>query len=92
MGDHIISQPINWLYLNGASKLQLKHCKSPKIDIIIKQNAESIFNVSFDSPILWKAESYVSSTAANSMDYIKLIKLPETEHYLGEVVKVGLSY
>jgi hypothetical protein len=91
-GRVAINNKINWLYLNGNTELSLRGSSHPIIEIIIKQNFEEIYNIHFDSRILWKNEEYISSRIPNNIDFIRLVKIPETEHYLGEIVNIGYRY
>jgi hypothetical protein len=91
-GDHTVINPISWIYLNGHTNLIMRDCRSHTVELVIKQNVAVVYNVTFDCHILWKDGAYESSRTPNSMDYIRLVKIPETEHYLGQVVNTGYSY
>jgi hypothetical protein len=92
-GDYEISKQMTYLYLGGKTKLILAGSKHIILDIILKQNSSKVFDVEFDAPILWKSGGkYVSSRSPNRFDQIRLIKLPETEHFIGEVIHSSTSY
>lgn len=93
IGDFLVTNSVTYVYLSGHAKIILRNNKNAILHLIVKQNYSSVFNIQFDAPILWKEKvAYVSSRVANKMDYIRLIKLPETEHYLGEIVYSGYTY
>lgn len=92
-GDAIIKDSFSYFYLNGQTKFIIENSGTSSITLIIKQNYSNIYDVSFDAPILWKnGRAYQSSRTPNKIDYVKLIKLPETSHYLCEVSSTGYSY
>lgn len=88
----IIKKQTNYYYLTQNTKFCIKDYKFTTIDFLLKQNAESIFEVEFDVPILWKDDEYISSRVVNNFDYIRLLNLPETDHFFGEIVKSNFSY
>ncbi len=93
VGEITLKTQYNFLYLQENTKLMLDPMTVSIFDIVIKQNFEKLYEVSFDVPILWGSNlPYRASAESNNMDYIRLIKLPETEHYLGEIVQYGYKY
>lgn len=90
--EQYINKEVNYFYLNEDTKFMLKGLKFSKIDIILKQNYSNVFNVEFDVPVIWLNGEYVPSRTSNNFDYIRLINLPETDHFICEIVKSNFSY
>jgi len=83
----------HFLYMQGDIILRIDPLTINTTNIIIKQNTHGVFNVVFTSNILWQcSKPYITTQIPNSIDYIRLTKIPETEHYLGEIVFNGYIY
>lgn len=83
----------NFLYIQDNIILNIDASSEDVFDIVIKQNHEKIYELNFDIPILWAANiPYRVSQGHNLMDHIRLVKLPETDHYLGAVIQCGYKY
>lgn len=94
INDHYsIKNKINYLYLNSSSDFEINEVNHSEISIFIKQSADSIYQVSWPTNILWENQSiHIMTTEKNSIDFIKLYYLPETEHWLGKIIAQNFNY
>lgn len=80
-----------YLYLDGECMINLENVKLRQLTMIIKQNFQTSFKMSWSSNILWSNKTpHVVTPTPNSIDVIKLYRLIETSHFIGEVV--GQNY
>lgn len=82
-----------YLYLNGDAEISLEESKLKKITIIIKQNYAQKYKLSWSHNILWdKKITHQMSQIANAMDVISLYRLPETQHFIGQIVAQNCQF
>ncbi len=92
-GNISIRTKCNFLYLQDNTILNIDHSYEDVFDVVVKQNAEKLYELNFDVPILWASKiPYMPSRECNLIDHICLIKLPETDHFLGSIVYSGYKY
>jgi hypothetical protein len=87
--EHIIQNHVanHYLYLSSHSNITLPATTAPELTIIIKQNYESAFTLTWPDNILWENNAaHVLTSTKNSIDVVKLFSLPETNHFLGKII------
>lgn len=76
-----------YLYLNGDCTISLANLKLRQLTIIIKQNFQATYKLHWPPNILWKDKTtHVITATPNSIDIIRLYRLIESNHYIGEVI------
>ncbi len=79
------------LYLNNDVQFNLDNIKTRMVTFIIKQHYNSVKKLEWPHNILWQNKtSHKMTEEANSTDIVRLYRLVETNHFLGEVV--GQNY
>ena len=74
-----------YLYLNNNCTISLT--KTREVTVILKQNNNNIYKISWPDNILWKNKMIHKMTeTTNAIDIIKFYPLIETEHFLGEII------
>ncbi|MDX2050313.1 MAG: hypothetical protein SFT93_03995 [Rickettsiaceae bacterium] len=92
-GEYIVNKKISFLYLQDRVRIRLLPARFSVVELIIKQNNAKICEIYYDAPIITKDRlPYFASRTKNNMDYLRLIKLPETDHYLAESIINDYSY
>jgi len=87
--EHIIQNDVanHYLYLSSNSTIALPAITASELTIIIKQNHEALFTLTWPDNILWENNiAHMITAAKNSMDVVKLFSLPETNHFLGKII------
>lgn len=81
----------HYLYLNADCTIDLEDIKTSCITFLIKQNYSSAFKLTWSANILWrdKRAHFITATP-NRMDIVRFYRLPETVHFIGEIV--GQNY
>ena len=80
-----------YLYLEGECMVNLENAKLRQLTLIIKQNYQASFKMSWSSNILWPNKiPHIMTPTPNSIDVIRLYRLIETSHFIGEVI--GQNY
>lgn len=76
-----------YLYLNNDCELDLQKLKARQVTIILKQHHQNTYNLLWSHNILWKQKtSHIMTKTANSIDIIRLYRLIETKHFIGEII------
>jgi len=76
-----------YLYLNGDTAISLGQINIPEITILIKQCYNASYTLTWPHNILWENQTtHVMVDVHNTMEVVKLFKLPETDHFLGKIV------
>ena len=79
------------LYLNNDVQFNLDNIKTRIVTFIIKQHYNSVKKLIWPHNILWPNKTPHTMTGeANATDIVRLYRLVETNHFLGEVV--GQNY
>jgi hypothetical protein len=87
------NEDLCYLYMNGESEIDMLNSKNISLTIIIKQNYQNAFNLKWSSNILWPQKTpHVMTQIPNSMDIIRLYKLPETNNFLAEIITQNYQY
>ena len=94
-GNYIIaedSRNLN-LYINGDVTLDLSLAKIHEITVIIKQNHMINYKLTWPYNVLWSnnAPHYLTQLP-NSIDVVKLFKMPESEHFLGQIISQNYKF
>lgn len=77
----------HYLCLSVNSSIIVEETLLPELTITIKQNHENSFLLAWPDTILWENnEAHVMTEANNSMDVVKLFRIPETHHFLGKII------
>ena len=79
------NQEYLYLYLNNNCTINLT--KTREVTVILKQNCNNIYKISWSENILWKNKMIHKMTeTTNAIDVIKFYPLIETERFLGEII------
>lgn len=79
------------LYLSGNTSLTLNATRS--FLLIIKQNHQNIFDIKWPDNILWPKKLAAKITdKINAIDCFRFHKLPESNHFLAEVLGQNYKY
>lgn len=79
------------LYLNDDVQFNLDKIKTRVVTFIIKQHYNSVKKLEWPHNILWpNKNTHKMTEQANATDIIRLYRLVETNHFLGEIV--GQNY
>lgn len=85
--------PYYYLYLNGETSLSFNQAELAEITIIIKQCSNASFPLIWPDNILWEHKTpHTMTHTANSIDIIKLYRLPETTHFLGKIIGQNFQF
>ncbi len=88
-GDYTLPNNVanHYLYISANSSIITEEILLPELTITIKQNHENSFLLAWPDTILWENnEAHVMTEATNSMDVIKLFRIPETHNFLGKII------
>lgn len=91
--DLVINRQINYLYLDSDTNLNITDSPFGEVTLIIKQTYNQISKLHWQDNILWENKTSHKITAVeNSIDIVKLYKLPETGHFLGRIIARNFNY
>lgn len=80
-----------YLYINNNCQLNLSTLDQYCFTIIIKQNYQKSFKITWSDNILWKNQTTHQITGTlNSIDMVRFYRLPEIDYYMGEII--GQNY
>ena len=80
-----------YLYLDGECHVNLENVKLRQLTLIIKQNYKASFKMTWSGNILWPNKApHIMTPTPNSIDVIRLYRLIETTHFIGEII--GQNY
>lgn len=75
------------LYVNDDVQINLDQVKTRLVTFIIKQHYQDIKQFSWPDNILWQNKTkHQLSAKANATDIVRIYRLVETNHFLGEIV------
>ena len=81
------------LYLTGDSQIDLSDLQSNKLTIIIKQNFQQSYNISWLGNLLWPDKLHHQITQqVNNFDVLEFYRLHETGHFLAKIVATNYGY
>ena len=88
----IPKQKLAYLYLDGNCKINLTNI-IPEAVIILKQNYQVTYQVTWGSNILWPGKTpHQITQVANSIDVLRFFRLAETEYLLASVLNEGYHF
>lgn len=80
-----------YLYISNDVQVNLNNVKTRVVTFIIKQHYQDIKQFNWPENILWQNKAPHQLTAkVNATDIVRIYRLVETNHFLGEVV--GQNY
>ncbi|MFK7973631.1 MAG: hypothetical protein AB8B66_02035 [Rickettsiaceae bacterium] len=83
----------NYLYLNADTNLNITEINFPEVNIVIKQSCDKICSIEWPKNIIWLNNiTHQMTTTQNVIDFIKLFRLPETNHLLGQIIGQNCEY
>mgnify|MGYP006149673411 CR=1 FL=1 len=88
-GEHAIQNDVtsHYLCLSANSIIALPESAISELTFIIKQNDEALFTLAWPDNILWENNAaHVMTATNNSMDVVKLLRIPESNHFLGKII------
>lgn len=94
-GDLSLNTNKSWqyFYVNDDCKITVSNMRQHLVNVIIKQNADKIYKIEFSENIIWPNKTIPKIGATkNSINYLRFSKLPESNHYLAELVANGFEY
>lgn len=78
---------IFYLYLNDNCEISLNLARKSLITLIIKQNYQNIYELKWPGNILWPdKKAHIMTSVINAINIIRLYPLPESEHFLAEII------
>jgi hypothetical protein len=81
------------LYLRGNTTIDISNVHVNKITMIIKQNFEIPYAVSWGGQILWpNRNSHQITQNINNFDVLEFYRLYETDHFIAKIVGVNYQY
>lgn len=82
-----------YLYLEDNCVMDFDEIAIPSFMVLIKQNYENVFQVKWPVGVLWpNNEPKQITSITNSIDLFKFYKIPESQHFLAEVVNQNYQY
>jgi hypothetical protein len=83
----------HYLYLNETTTLDINNIPYSEITLMIKQCHNAIYSIKWPDNILWENKNIHNMTQLeNAIDFIKLYRLPETNHLLGNIIAQNINY
>ncbi len=80
-----------YLYMNGDCELDFQKIKNREFTIIIKQNWQKTFKLTWPYNVLWANKvTHKLTMTANAIDMVKFYYLIETQHFIAEII--GQNY
>lgn len=87
------NQDICYLYMDGESEIDMFNSKNILLTFVIKQHYQNTYGIKWSSNILWPQKNpHIMTAIPNSMDIVKLYKLPETNNFLAEIINQNYQY
>jgi hypothetical protein len=82
-----------YLYLNNDTAIDLSKVQTNEITVLIKQNYQKSYFITWPDNIIWpQKQAHIMTKQNNSMDLIKLYKIVESDHFLGEIITQNYQY
>lgn len=82
-----------YLYINSDVEVNFDQIKTRQVTILIKQHYQSSFNLTWPGNILWQnKEAHQMTKTPNSMDMVRLHRLIESNHFIGEIIGQGYQF
>lgn len=87
------NKPFYYLYVNDHSALLFDRLTEPEITIVLKQAHNATHQIVWQYSVIWEqgAPHFLSETP-NSMDIVKLFKLPEGDHFIGKTIAKDVRF
>ena len=84
---------ILYLYLDNDCELDLSRIQGSIITFVIKQNYQNCYSLKWPGNILWpNKQPHIMSQQINATDIIRLYRLPESEHFLAEIINQNYQF
>lgn len=88
-----VDQEFLHLYINDNVIINLDAIKTKQTTFIIKQHYQQVRTLEWPSNILWQNKTpHKMTPKANVMDVVKVYRLIETNHFLGEIIGQGYEF
>lgn len=82
-----------YLYINSDVEMNFDQLKTHQVTILIKQHYQASFNLTWPGNILWKnKEAHQMTKTPNAMDIVRLYRLIESNHFIGEIIGQGYQF
>jgi hypothetical protein len=80
-------------YMSGDAVLNISEVKSDRLTLIIKQNYQEVFRLSWAGQILWpnKMPHQIVQTP-NHFDVLEFYKIYETDHFIARIIGIDYQY
>lgn len=86
------AKDVHYLFLENRVRFNFAQAKE-SFTLIIKQNHQAIYQVTWPDNVLWPNRVVTQITATtNSIDILRFYKLPETGHFIAEIVHQDYRY
>ncbi|MFK7967917.1 MAG: hypothetical protein AB8B68_01975 [Rickettsiaceae bacterium] len=83
----------HYLYLEDNCTITFDNVDISSFAIIVKQHYEQVFEIKWPENILWPNKKPKQITAiSNSIDFFKFYRIPESQHFLADLVKQNYQY
>jgi hypothetical protein len=87
------NKPFYYLYVNDHSALLFDQLTEPEITIVLKQARNATHQIVWQYSVLWEeGVPHFLSETPNSMDIVKLFKLPESNHFIGRTIARDIRF
>lgn len=87
------NKDLHYLFLENRARLNFTEINKESFTIIIKQNHQATYQITWPENILWPGGVATQITAtSNSIDLFRFYKLPETGHFIAEIVHQDYRY
>lgn len=82
----------HYWYLNADTEIVIDDGVA-EMTIVIKQSTHSSYSIKWPKNVLWSSSTpHQMSLKHNSMDLVKLYKMPESVHFIGQIVAQNCNY
>lgn len=87
------TQKIQYLYLDDNCELNFDNYNFDQLTLVVKQNYQNTFTITWPGIISWpnKTPPKITQTP-NVFDVFKFYSLPQTKHFIGEIVGQNYTY
>lgn len=81
------------LYMSQDATLDISKMKSSRLTLIIKQNYQETFELSWQGQILWKDKSpHQITQKTNHFDVLEFYKICQTNHFIAKIIGTAYQY
>ena len=87
------TKDILYLYLNNDCELDFIDLQQSVTTFVIKQNYQNCYELKWPVNILWPGKQpHIMNQQINAMDIIRLYRIPESEHFLAEIINQNYQF